>query len=82
MNHPILDRRTCRGPAPPVFMRGGCPAALRPVPRLPGRRGLATRDHTDEPPRRTQVDTAGIAKARLFARVSSLLQIISKEAES
>ena len=37
---------------------------------------------TDEAPRRSQLDTCRNPKARLLARVASLLQIISKGAES
>jgi hypothetical protein len=54
---PDPHRRPCRGPAPPVSLRGGCSAALRPVPRVPGNRGLATRDLTVEPSRHSPLDT-------------------------
>ena len=83
MNHPILVAALAED------RRRQCPcgavdsAALRPVPRVPGSRGLATRDRTVEPPRRsTAGHAAGTAKARLFAWVASLLQIIGKGAES
>ncbi len=81
MNHPILvaalaehRRRRCRC--------GAVAPALWPVPRVPGIRRLAPRDRTGEASRRSQLDACRNPEARLLARVPSLVQMISKGAES
>ena len=60
---PDSHRRPCRGPAPPVYVRDGCSAALWPVPRMPGSRGLAMRGRTFEPSRRSPPDTGRIRES-------------------
>src|SRR6266496_3397954 len=55
---PDSHRRPRRGPAPPVSVRGGCPAALRSMPRMSGSRGLAMRGRTAEPSRHSSPDTS------------------------
>ena len=65
-----------------MSVRGSYSTALRPVPRVPGSRGLAMRDRPDEAPRRSHWIRAGTVKARLLARAASLLQIVSKGVES
>ena len=45
-------------------------------------RCLATRDHTDKPPRQPQLDTRRNRESPPLCGVASLLQIIGKRAES
>jgi hypothetical protein len=54
--HPILVTAACRGPTAWVSLRGGCSAALRLVPRVPGSRGLASGEPSDEAPRHPHPD--------------------------
>ena len=82
MSHPILVAALAEDRAPAVPLRGDCSAALRPVPQC--RAAAIWRRETEQtrPPVRSRLNTRLSPKARLFARVTSLLQIISKGAES